>query len=152
MQNRKQEEDRYRSKISGRPALTIGQLVSLKIPNEDRSGLCLMNRVAKILSIDDMGYLELQTEVGVISDKIHFAEVNVWQGYEPANLRTAPNTKVALVTAFRSVTSYGNPELEHCACASKGTACSTKRCACKKNNVQCGSRCKKCLGHCKNRD
>src|SRR5690348_3693476 len=137
--------------MSTRNRLTIGQLVSMKIPDEDRSGVCPVNRIAKILAIDEAGYLELQTEVCVINEKIHSAEVNPWSGYEPDNLRTAPVAKVSLVTSYRAVTSYGSAELKHCNCVAKDNVCSTNRCPCKKSSVPCSSRCRKCVSKCANR-
>jgi hypothetical protein len=146
--NQKKQADRMlKTSKKYLPPVSIGDYVTLPIPDVDR-GLCeAPNLICRVVDIDYATNLyELCCEAGVLEQM--YAR-NAFDRVETElHLEMKLHVKIGLRSAVRELSIGGGQGMVKCDCTG---ACANKRCGCKKNNLLCNSKCHGGNSSCKNK-
>ena len=126
----------YNKRLKASPDFSVGDMVSILIPNIERSPKDLPRLpgvILKVNGITDISY-KIGTIYGILSKSYRAGDLQSYNGYLVANTEKT----ITLRKAVRLTNPQNKFTRSFCKCKAN---CKTNKCTCKKNGISCSTHC-----------
>lgn len=145
----KQADRMLRGTVKHFPELSVGDNVTLKIPNVDKTRVDLPNLLGIIMEVRGICPMyKVGTRSGILQSFYNRKELTLTKE-EFLKIEDVPRNPTDVRKAASDASLFGGQGLQHCIC--KGS-CEGDSCGCRKKGLLCISRCHSKNTKCKNLD